>query len=68
MTDNPHSEMFRADELRIVTDATPVEHIGGPDDGEMRPICENGARTSGMYVVVNGADGQTTAKRFLPDQ
>jgi hypothetical protein len=56
-----------AAELTPVTDRRLVEHFGGPDDGEMRPLCENGRRAGGLYVVVN-ENGVTVGKRFMPNR
>lgn len=47
------SEEFNVSELKLVTDPTPVEHFGGPDDGAWLPLCTNGCRPGGMYVPIN---------------
>lgn len=60
-------ERHRADELTVVTDRTLVEHIGGPDDGERRPVCDNGSRRDGLYVVV-GNGNRVIAKRYIPNR
>lgn len=61
---------FSLDDLVAVTDASLVECLGGPDDGEFRRADENGCRLNGMYVVVNGrhADGAyyVAARRYVP--
>lgn len=48
-----HHERFDADDLVPCVDATPVEHFGGPNDGEFLPINQNGNRPNGLYVPMN---------------
>lgn len=70
MSDTPNEGSFSLYDLRAVVDPTPVEHFGGPDDGEFLPASSNGLRSNGMYVVVSrsltGGRGEVAAKRFLP--
>jgi hypothetical protein len=56
---------FHLGDLVAVTDRAPVEHIGGPDDGDWLPLCQNGLRSSGMYVPWN-VDGAVVAKVYVP--
>lgn len=58
---------FPLSDLRLVADSTPVEYIGGPNDGERLPICQNGRRVGGLYVPVNEGN-RCTAMRFVPDE
>lgn len=57
-------------ELHRVVDPTPVECIGGPNDGEFVRADENGCRPNGMYVVVNRRDKAlgfvVAAKLYVP--
>lgn len=63
---------FRRDDLELVVDPTPVECIGGPNDGEFRPVDEDGRRPNGLYVVVNEmdtrGDWRIVARRYVPDE
>lgn len=50
---------FKASDLMLVTDPTPREYFGGPDDGKFLPGGTNGWRVDGMYVPINAQrDGQ----------
>lgn len=61
-----NDDTFPQDALRLVVDPTPVEHVGGPHDGDSLPVDSNGCRRGGMYVVVNDAENKVIAKRFVP--
>lgn len=60
--------VFRASDLRFSGDTWPVECIGGPFDGELRPANENGLCPNGMYVVVNNERSVVVARRFVPSE
>lgn len=66
----PRGLLAAVDEIETVVDATPVECIGGPNDGEFRRADENGCRPNGMYVVVSqqAADGswRVVERRYVP--
>lgn len=51
LTGEPVIRTYRREDLIPLRDATPVEHIGGPDDGRWLPVSNNGARANGLYVV-----------------
>jgi hypothetical protein len=66
--------LFDAADLRPVVNSTTIEYIGGPNDGELRPVHENGARHSGTYIIesvkLESASGLKSwvpvAKRWVP--
>jgi hypothetical protein len=60
------SAWFPLDALRLVTDSTPVECIGGPDDGAFLPLNGNWLRPGGLYVPVNGERDRTVCMRYVP--
>jgi hypothetical protein len=47
------SRLVALSDLLHVIDPTPVEHMGGPNDGEFRRADENGSRPNGIYIVVS---------------
>lgn len=62
-----HEGEFRASDLRLSTDETPVEHIGGPNDGELLPANMNGRRRNGLYVIQSTDEGRPLAQIYVPD-
>lgn len=66
----PNEERFSQDDLEPVIDSTPVEHIGGPDDGDFLPVHLNGARRDGVYAPQSEEIAPNVwvvrAMRFIP--
>jgi hypothetical protein len=66
-----HRRLVPCGDLVRVINPTPVECLGGPNDGEFRHADENGRRPNGLYVVINElrADGEwrVVAHQYVPE-
>lgn len=58
------SQSFHPDELKLVDSSVMIEHVGGPDDGQLLPLNGNARRAGGHYVPVSWK-GRTLEMRFV---
>ena len=58
--------VFKSSDLVLSDYCEPVEHIGGPNDGEFLPANQNGLRDNGIYVVCVDALHAIIAKQYVP--